>query len=203
MAFRGIEKDLGRLGWFVCSKAELAGQGTINIFHGAGGYLITRFLDNTSNKRTDQWEEVSKRFSNRFAPIGLEVLKVFGPEVAVKLSPAGGYNDVGMPSKIPSIPTLISSLKRTIWTSRLSCSSDTRKSSNIAIDGDPYASPISRLIHRMRSSSSTLKSRQRRARSSSLLKVDGIFIGFNFITHPDLVKRVLHWKALDNILSLT
>ena len=30
-------------------------------------------------------------------------------------------------------------------------------------------------------------------------KVDGIFIGFNWITHPDLLKRVLHSKPLDNI----
>ena len=30
-------------------------------------------------------------------------------------------------------------------------------------------------------------------------KIDGIFIGFNWITHPDLVKRVLHGKPLDNI----
>ena len=30
-------------------------------------------------------------------------------------------------------------------------------------------------------------------------KIDGIFIGFNWITHPDLVKRVLHGKPLNNI----
>ena len=63
--------------------------------HGANGYLITQFLDNTANFRTDQWGgSVENR--SRF---GLEVLKalteVFGRNVAVKLSPAGGYNDVG------------------------------------------------------------------------------------------------------------
>jgi 2,4-dienoyl-CoA reductase-like NADH-dependent reductase (Old Yellow Enzyme family) len=30
-------------------------------------------------------------------------------------------------------------------------------------------------------------------------KIDGIFIGFYWITHPDLLKRVLHGKPLDNI----
>lgn len=30
-------------------------------------------------------------------------------------------------------------------------------------------------------------------------KIDGAFIGFNWITHPDLAKRVLYGKALDNI----
>ena len=63
--------------------------------HGANGYLITQFLDNTANFRTDQW---GGSVENR-ARFGLEVLKalteVFGRNVAVKLSPAGGYNDVG------------------------------------------------------------------------------------------------------------
>ena len=30
-------------------------------------------------------------------------------------------------------------------------------------------------------------------------KVDGVVIGFNWITHPDLAKRVEHGKPLDNI----
>ncbi|KAK7034017.1 hypothetical protein VNI00_012448 [Paramarasmius palmivorus] len=65
--------------------------------HGANGYLVHQFLDNTSNKRTDEWGgSVENR--SRF---GLEVLKelisVWGADrVAVKLSPTGGYNDMGM-----------------------------------------------------------------------------------------------------------
>ena len=30
-------------------------------------------------------------------------------------------------------------------------------------------------------------------------KIDSAFIGFNWITHPDLAKWVLHGKVLDNI----
>ena len=65
------------------------------LVHGANGYLITQILDSTANQRTDKWGgSVENR--SRF---GLEVLKVltevFGPDVGVKLSPAGGYNDVG------------------------------------------------------------------------------------------------------------
>ena len=66
-----------------------------HLVHGANGYLVTQFLDNTANHRTDQWGgSVENR--SRF---GLEVLKaakeVFGRNVSIKLSPAGGYNDVG------------------------------------------------------------------------------------------------------------
>ncbi|KAF9009977.1 FMN-linked oxidoreductase [Cyathus striatus] len=65
--------------------------------HGANGYLITQFLDNGANKRTDKWGGSAENRS-RF---GLEAIKavkeVFGENVSIKLSPAGGYNDVGMP----------------------------------------------------------------------------------------------------------
>ena len=70
------------------------------IVHGANGYLVTQFLDTTCNYRTDEWGG-SKENRSRF---GLEVLKVlkevFGNNVAVKLSPAGGYNDVGYDSYV-------------------------------------------------------------------------------------------------------
>jgi hypothetical protein len=66
-----------------------------SLVHGANGYLITQFLDSTANQRTDIWGG-SPENRSRF---GLEVLKVltevFCPDVGVKLSPAGGYNDVG------------------------------------------------------------------------------------------------------------
>ena len=65
------------------------------IVHGANGYLPTQFLDSTSNLRTDEW---GGSVENR-ARFGLEVLKalkeVFGPDVSLKVSPCGGYNDVG------------------------------------------------------------------------------------------------------------
>ncbi|KAK0484426.1 hypothetical protein IW261DRAFT_836759 [Armillaria novae-zelandiae] len=66
--------------------------------HGANGYLIHQFLDSTSNQRGDEW---GGSVENR-ARFPLEVVKtavdVWGPDrVGIKLSPAGGNNDVGMP----------------------------------------------------------------------------------------------------------
>ena len=64
--------------------------------HGANGYLVQQFLDNTINFRNDKWGG-SVRNRARF---GLEVLEVLvdiwgADKVGVKLSPAGGYNDAG------------------------------------------------------------------------------------------------------------
>ena len=64
--------------------------------HGANGYLVHQFLDSTSNHRTDQW---GGSVENR-ARFGLEALKVLvevwgADRVGVKLSPCGGYNDMG------------------------------------------------------------------------------------------------------------
>ena len=77
-------------------NAKLAGFDGVE-FHGANGYLIHQFLDSTTNQRTDEWGgSVEKR-----AKFGLEVIKavqeVYGPNVAIKLAPCGGYNDMGMP----------------------------------------------------------------------------------------------------------
>jgi 2,4-dienoyl-CoA reductase-like NADH-dependent reductase (Old Yellow Enzyme family) len=62
---------------------------------GASGYIVTQFLDSTANKRTDEWGgSVENR--SRFALEVLKALKdVYGDNVALKLSPCGGYNDVG------------------------------------------------------------------------------------------------------------
>lgn len=61
---------------------------------------MNQFLDLTANKRTDQWGgSVENRA--RFCLEAVKVLiEVWGADrVAVKLNPAGGYNDVGMSLK--------------------------------------------------------------------------------------------------------
>lgn len=90
------------------------------IVHGANGYLVNQFLDNTSNQRTDQW---GGSIENR-CRFGLEVLKalieVFGRNVAVKLSPCGGYNDMGCVS-LGSPPPLILSRNKKLMLIILAC----------------------------------------------------------------------------------
>ena len=65
------------------------------IVHGAGGLLVAQFLDLGSNQRTDEWGGSPE---NR-ARFGLEVLEAmieaFGHNVALKVNPSGGPNDMG------------------------------------------------------------------------------------------------------------
>jgi 2,4-dienoyl-CoA reductase-like NADH-dependent reductase (Old Yellow Enzyme family) len=55
--------------------------------HGANGYIVHQFLDSTSNQRTDKWGgSVENR--TRFAlEILKELIEVWGPDVALKVSP--------------------------------------------------------------------------------------------------------------------
>ncbi|KAJ7812635.1 hypothetical protein B0H14DRAFT_3752193 [Mycena olivaceomarginata] len=77
-------------------NAKAAGFDGVEL-HGANGYIVHQFLDSTSNQRTDKWGgSVENR--TRFAlEILKELIEVWGPDVALKVSPAGGYNDMGMP----------------------------------------------------------------------------------------------------------
>ncbi|KAF8155866.1 flavoprotein NADH-dependent oxidoreductase [Crassisporium funariophilum] len=173
--------------------------------HGANGYLITQFLDNTANQRTDKWGgSVENR--SRF---GLEVLKslieVFGRDVAVKLSPAGGYNDVGMTLEdtletYSYFITEADKLNLSYFTlCRYSAAQD------VEIDGKLRATPhdilesYRHLIKNAKVFVNMAVTPEEGAELVSSKKVDAISIGFNWITHPDLGKRVMNGKALDNM----
>jgi len=78
-------------------NAKAAGFDGVEL-HSANGYLVHEFIDSTSNQRTDEW---GGSIENR-CRFGLEIMKelieVWGPgRVGIKISPCGGYDDVGMP----------------------------------------------------------------------------------------------------------
>ncbi|KAF8800570.1 FMN-linked oxidoreductase [Phlegmacium glaucopus] len=172
--------------------------------HGANGYLITQFLDNTANHRTDQWGGSAENRS-RF---GLEVLKVmkevFGRNISVKLSPAGGYNDVGMP-----MPDTIETYKYFITEAqkldlayivlvRYVAGGDPEFDGKLrAIQHDVLETfrPFIKNTKLFLNAGVTVEEGEELVAAG---KIDGIFIGFNWITHPDLLKRVLHGKPLNN-----
>ncbi|TFK21234.1 flavo protein NADH-dependent oxidoreductase [Coprinopsis marcescibilis] len=185
-------------------NAKAAGFDGVEL-HGATGYLVTQFLDSGSNKRTDQW---GGSVENR-ARFGLEVLKalksVFGENVGIKVSPAGGYNDVGM------------TLEETLETFRYFISQADQLGLSyitllryvphldIEIDGKLRATQHD-ILGSYRSSIKNAKvfltgavGAEEGTKLVEEGKIDGAAIGLNHVTHPDVANRIRDGKPLDNV----
>ncbi|CAK1366364.1 unnamed protein product [Cercospora beticola] len=81
--------------------------------HGANGYLIDQFLQETSNKRTDKW---GSSIENR-ARFAIEVTKavvdaIGSKKVGIRLSPFSTFQGMGMSDPIPQFTYLVSQLKK-------------------------------------------------------------------------------------------
>ncbi|KAF7293124.1 Oxidored-FMN domain-containing protein [Mycena kentingensis (nom. inval.)] len=186
--------------------------------HNANGYLMHQFLDSSSNKRTDDWGG-SVAGLTRFA---LETIKVcqavFGADVAIKFSPNGGYNDMGMP--LPETLAVYGHLFRCIDALPAPLAYVCLAQYNPLLDAEyPDAPGVKRAtpfdVLATFASSSTrkeyfpsgrtqlwLNSGVQLSEAERLIRdgtVDGVFFGLNWLTHPDLAKRIEHGKPLDNV----
>ncbi|TFK36395.1 hypothetical protein BDQ12DRAFT_686825 [Crucibulum laeve] len=187
------------------TNAKEAGFDGVEL-HGANGYLITQFLDTNSNQRTDQWGgSVENR--SRF---GLEVLKalveVFGRNVAVKLSPTGGYNDRFL--KMPLQETLDTYSYFITEADKLNLAYITlvRYSAMTDVEFEwkraTYHDIVESYRHLIKNAKVFVNAGVTPEEGAKLISsgtADAISIGFSWITHPDLVKRIQHGKPLNNI----
>ncbi|KAJ7139517.1 hypothetical protein C8R44DRAFT_605891 [Mycena epipterygia] len=187
-------------------NAKAAGFDGVEL-HGANGYLVHQFLDSTANKRTDKW---GGSVENR-ARFGLETLKalveVYGANVAIKLGPAGGYNDIGMP-----LPETIET-----YTYFLSEADKLGLSYIVLARYIPF---LDGPAGKMRSTQHDVIGTFRHAVKNTNLfanggftpeeaeemiaagTIDGVLFGVLWITHPDLAKRIQHGKPLDNVADV-
>ncbi|KAK7043863.1 hypothetical protein VNI00_008029 [Paramarasmius palmivorus] len=171
--------------------------------HGANGYLVHQFLDNTSNKRTDKWGgSVENR--SRF---GLEALKalieVWGPErVGVKLGPTGGYNDMGMTiedtletfryfiSEADKLKIAYISLVK--YVEALDVVFDGKKRATIHDVLESYSPYIKNSLLIYNGGISP----EEGDKLVSGKKVAAVAFGFQWIAQPDFAKRLQHGKPL-------
>jgi len=64
--------------------------------HGANGYLLQQFLDDSSNKRTDIYGGTVENRARLLIEVTQALIEIWGADrVGVRLSPFGTYNDVG------------------------------------------------------------------------------------------------------------
>ncbi|KAH6918059.1 flavoprotein NADH-dependent oxidoreductase [Coprinopsis sp. MPI-PUGE-AT-0042] len=185
-------------------NAKAAGFDGVEL-QGASGYLVTQFLDNTANKRTDEW---GGSIENR-ARFALEVLKalkdVYGNNVALKLSPCGGYNDVGMPLEetLETFRYLISEADKLglayITLLRYNPMHDLEFDGKLrATQHDVFA------YYReyIKNAKFYLNGGVTPSEGAELLsggKIDGVAFGYFWVTHPDVGSRIKHNKPFDNV----
>ncbi|KAF5356394.1 hypothetical protein D9758_009472 [Tetrapyrgos nigripes] len=178
------------------TNAKKAGFDGVEI-HAGGGFLVHEFLDNTVNKRTDEW---GGSVENR-ARFGLEILRalteVFGPgRVGVKLAPTGGYIDIGMPLEdtIETFTYFITEAdKLNLAYMMLLRYSETM---NPIIDGKlrgtkhDVIQTYRPLVRNSKFFVNQSYTPQEAAEHIATGKVDGVFLGTAWIANPDLPYRV-------------
>ncbi|KAJ7118841.1 flavoprotein NADH-dependent oxidoreductase [Mycena epipterygia] len=171
--------------------------------HGANGYLVHQFLDSTSNQRTDKWGG-SPENRARFALETLKALiEVYGPDVALKVSPAGGYNDMGMPLQetIDTFGYLLREVNKlglsyvvlTRYNAWMDPEYDGKKRGTVHDVVATFAPFLTETPIFVNSGVTPAEAEELVSSGTAA----GIFIGINWIAHPDLGKRVRAGKALD------
>ncbi|KAJ7061600.1 hypothetical protein C8F01DRAFT_1286370 [Mycena amicta] len=181
-------------------NAKQAGFDGVEL-HGANGYIVHQFLDSTSNHRTDAYGG-SPANRVRFTLETLAALQeVYGQDVSIKLTPTGGYNDMGMPldetiatfgllleeiEKLPVPLSYVTLVRYTEWM-------------------DPEIEGKLRGYLASGRTALFLNSGLQPAEAEELIssgKVAGVFFGTLWLTHPDLTKRIKAGKPLDNVPDL-
>lgn len=79
--------------------------------HGANGYLLDQFLQDTSNDRTDKYGDSVENRSRFMLEAVDAVARAVGPErTALRLSPWSKFQDMGMKDPVPQYTHLITTL---------------------------------------------------------------------------------------------
>jgi 2,4-dienoyl-CoA reductase-like NADH-dependent reductase (Old Yellow Enzyme family) len=172
----------------------------------ANGYLSHEFIDNTSNHRTDQWGgsvENRCRFPLRVID---EISSVYGNDrVGIKLSPGGGYNDMGMNEKDTAETYLY--LVKELNTRRIAYIQITR----YWAFGDPAKRGAEVDIFQWRKSINSehtaffVNTNYDSEQGAEALKAglaDAIVFGRLYISNPDLAERLIKNEELNTDLDL-
>ncbi|KAK7433306.1 hypothetical protein QQZ08_000245 [Neonectria magnoliae] len=80
--------------------------------HGANGYLIDQFIQDTSNRRTDEWGGSIENRSRFCLEVATAVCAAIGPDrTAIRLSPFSPFQGMRMRDPVPQFTHLVSNLR--------------------------------------------------------------------------------------------
>ena len=161
--------------------------------HGANGYLVDQFTQDTCNKRTDAWGgSIEKR-----ARFGIEVCKsvvgaIGADKVGFRISPWCQHHGMGMADPIPQFTYLLQELQKLklaylhIIEARVKGNEDTdlRESIDMFVDAWESTSPV------IVAGGYTAQTAQRTVNGKYRDKDVLIGFGRQFISNPDLPLRV-------------
>ncbi|KAJ7061601.1 flavoprotein NADH-dependent oxidoreductase [Mycena amicta] len=189
-------------------NAKAAGFDGVEL-HGANGYIVHQFLDSTSNQRTDAYGG-SPANRVRFTLETLAALQeVYGQDVSIKLTPTGGYNDMGMPldETIATFGLLLEEIEKLpvplsyVTLVRYTASMDPEIEGKLRSTKHDVLETFRGYLVSGRTPL-FLNSGLQPAEAEELIssgKVAGVFFGTNWLTHPDLTRRIKAGKPLDNV----
>jgi len=185
-------------------NAKKAGFDGVEV-HGANGYLVSQFLDYTSNKRTDKWGGSPENRARFALEILKAVMEVYGRNVSIKLNPAGGYNDMGMPLQdtidtygylLKEVNTLgLSYVTLVRYVEALDMEYDGKKRGtkhDVVETFKPFLQNTPLFIN-----GGVTPDEAKELVSSGTAA--GVFFGFAMVTHPDVGKRIFEGIPLNNV----
>ena len=168
--------------------------------HGANGYLLDQFLQDGSNKRTDNYGGSIENRSRLLLEVVDEVIGVWGAgKVGVRLSPYGTFNDMSDIDPVALFGYVLQNLdQRQIAFVDLI---EPRSSSAGGGDSNVSDVPITSEIFRKNFSGVLISAGGYNIASAkeAIFKgnIDAVAFGRHFIANPDLPKRILEDKPLN------
>lgn len=181
-----------------CQNAKIAGFDGVQI-HAANGYLLDQFLQNGSNKRSDEYGGSIANRSRLLFEIVDEAIKIWGNfRVAVRLSPYGTFNDMSDSDPVALFSEVFEGLNQR----KIGFVDVIEPRASIAGGSDKVdeSAPITSEIFRKKFSGVFVSSGgynpEIATKAVSEEKVDAVCFGRYFISNPDLPQKIKNGIAL-------
>lgn len=161
--------------------------------HGANGYLVDQFLQDTCNKRTDAWSGTVEARSRFAIEVAKAVSTAIGPErVGFRISPWSSFQGMRMDDPVPTFSHLTTQLKSLrlaylhVIESRVNNNVDCEPSGDIGFVLDIWGSDVPILLAGGNTADNVFESADKKHANRDVIFVFGRY----FISNPDLPYRL-------------